>query len=381
MERIREELIIKDAFEIYLRATLQQEWQILQALLMLHNRASALLPGAVGDALSTRTLGGARSRHEITKDHLRACYELSLTQEEGSWSKLAQNIGNTKWKAITSNGLTLRKMFFASGFDIDEIEWHIQRGPRQHRVRNKRTLNPQTGRPDVLHSEKRTARPLLNTLSAALKADESLSLIARGRESEINKLHLKRTIRDTTSPSGVVNEAYTRQVLGRFVPISESLRYLLDNLVAQDVLSADVEHIRIAYWVDGSPLARLSTVLVRCRLLYHPRILRNDTEENLRKLRSIQTWITMPMDETYEDLRRVLTPLIAQELEELHQKETRFQLRFDLQLADNKFQGCSSGVGGDFPCDNCYCCRYSFSSYSLGPSAPTRSPLMTATRL
>ena len=346
MTKIRQELAVEEAFDIYIRNSMQNEEQVLQALLLRHDSASDLLPGAVGDIMRTRTLWRSLERHDITEEALLACYERAVARSKGNWSALAKEIGNPKWKRINNNGTTLRKMFSTAGFDLTTIEWHVPAGIRCPRVRNKRSFNPETGELSIHHCQKRTARPLIDTLNATLETDEKLSLISKGRRTNINTPHLKRSVRDATSPLGWKREEYTREAFGRFVPITESLEQLINALIDGNILRPDVERLRISYWVDGSTLARLSTVLVHYRVVYEPGLLVDDSAQNVASLRAIQTWISIPMRERYDDLRRIILPLVAQELGDLNEANPPYRVLFTLQLADNKFHGCSSGVGG-----------------------------------
>ena len=108
----------------------------------------------------------------------------------------------------------------------------------------------------------RTSRSLIQTLNSTLDINEKFSMVTRGKPSNIHTLHCSGAERDPSSPSGWKSKEYTKEVLGRFVPVSESVAQHYDSLITAKTLRTQVRNILFAFWIDGSS----SIVFCSCAL-------------------------------------------------------------------------------------------------------------------
>ena len=77
-----------------MQSTLQQEKQVLYALLLSYDPTSSLLPTSMGDSMSPEALSDTLMKHQISIEQLIECYERATALDNSSWHKMASEIGN-----------------------------------------------------------------------------------------------------------------------------------------------------------------------------------------------------------------------------------------------------------------------------------------------
>ena len=63
---------------------------------------------------------------------------------------------------------------------------------------------------------------------------------------------------------GSNGETYLKRPVGRLVPIKEASRMAYEELLRNGIIKPSSK-LKIGFWIDGSTIARLNVVLVRCR--------------------------------------------------------------------------------------------------------------------
>jgi hypothetical protein len=116
----------------------------------------------------------------------------------------------------------------------------------------------------------------------------------------------------------------------------------------------------------------LGVVLVRWRFLYDSAVLVNDNKYAVSQLRSVRTWISLPMKETSSEFERVLIKILETEIVSL--SEADMECSVSLFLADNKCLQAFLGIlNTDYPCHSCYCHRSDFPSFENTAFSPVRT--------
>ena len=372
---LREEFRVTDRFDAFCQETLESELDVLQNVLRQHNPSSTMLELALRDRMTDDELPEYLSKYSITLEDLDQCFSQAI-EERTSMRALASLIGDERWKALSNRGMWLQKMLVTIGKDLNQIEWwkSTARAPRKRQPR----VMDDKGIVSIQYSKLKSARSLSIRHQAELFDNHTYSLMTQGEPTMPHTLHLSRMRHGST---GWTSEEYSREIFGRFIPIKLSLKHLTDELKRDSVLLPNVNRLRYSIWIDGSTLGRLSTVLVRYRLLYEPGILVSDEPAKIEKLRAIQTWISIPIKESYDELYPVLRPLLESELLSL-KDETDISFQMILFLADNKCHQLSNGIAnGKFPCNNCYSARDLFGSLSSQYLAVPRSPSNSLQRI
>jgi hypothetical protein len=103
----------------------------------------------------------------------------------------------------------------------------------------------------------------------------------------------------------------------------------------QNLLHPDCKNFYLSFWLDGSCLGSLGVVLGRYRIMHKPGdMLVSDSDPNIAALREIQTWISIPVSESAEELYTILRPILLTEIASLD-NHPDYVFDWSLFIADN----------------------------------------------
>jgi hypothetical protein len=289
--------------------------------------------------------------------------------------------GNRHWVslAVSTRQKIVKNVLLTKAPLLHECTaWYDLAAPRATRRRPERLIESTTGRVTSKICTLATASQLHAHQQDLLKQDEKYRLSVVGRRTEVQTVFVTRTIKpQPTDKAKTILVA--KRLCGRFVPLSLAAAELIQSLQAKDVLRQPSARMPIVFWIDGSSLMKTSTVLVRWRFMYRPGLLTKESEENRKRLCKVQTWISIPMAEKYQQFALILKPILIEEKRSLQEELPNCFLA--LFLADNKCsQVCHGLNNGKFPCALCYWAR-SDRVYRSGLIAPARSLATVISRL
>lgn len=174
-----------------------------------------------------------------------------------SYSKMAARIGNDKWNASPSRNGTFLKQILASipEFNDKMLTLKVNKKFQKPDKKRRKLSLGHTGFP--------SSNTLMNHFYFKKKETDivEFQLGCVGKETPVRDVLISRLVKSSSSITGWEKIERIKQVFGRYIPINFSIQQHLLKL--KEHLVDSWKKIYISFWIDGSNLAKLSTVLVK----------------------------------------------------------------------------------------------------------------------
>ena len=318
LKKFEDEKVIKDEFKSFTQQSGLSEVDVLKRVLKKNDPNSKFLCEKRRDRYSPQMIEKKLSKLNLSLEMIQQIYNYGIVSRT-SWSQMARILADENpstealknWGSDPNAGSALKKMFLGLGFNISALL--LNQKPKKSTGLRRRCLVET----DFLTGEAVTRPPQyisarnLHQLQKQKLTHEEFRLVAVGEKTKVIDITIARCQK---TGSGWKTIEYAKSTFGRYIPIRMSIDSHIEGLQRNNIIQPDVKEFYLCFWIDGSCLASLSTVLVRYRLMYTPGILMEDCESSVIDLRAVQTWITVPMHENKEAFQNILEDLLFQEM-------------------------------------------------------------------
>ena len=308
-----------------------------------------------------------------------------------SWQSMAGILIPDNYKTNTKRGLYLQAAMAEAGFDVTNLSSLMPRtsGVKSAKFRRRRKTIRIAGGAKLKAPYYPPASSVISNTKEMLKKTPELSALIIGSTTPRREVLVKRWVK---TPSGYELREFSRSLFGRYISLRDAVTSLLESLRKVDLLPRDLARFNISTWADGSDIGSFPTVLGRWRTCLTENLLlgeREEWESQAQKILQVQSWLTLPMAESREELESVLMVLFNDQVAEL-EADPLLVSGFDgpitvfcaLFIADNKMLHIICGVcGGLSPCPCCYAAKMNFHVYKESCNQVSRTLLRTVERL